>query len=57
MAQTHKGEVLFHQAIFSDARGVLLVTLEAPNTAQSLRIFEQFIKSVEVISESDALVE
>ena len=56
-AQTQEGDTLFYQAAFSDTRGILLATLEAPNTTHSLSIFEQFIKSVEVISQNEALIE
>lgn len=56
-AQTHDGGTLFYQAVFHDLRGVLLATFEAPNTARSIDTFEQFIKSVEVTSESETLVE
>ena len=57
LAQTHEGDTLFYQAVFRDPRGVLLATLETPNTTNAVNAFEQFIKSVAVISESEALVE
>jgi hypothetical protein len=57
LAQTQEGETLFYQAVYRDPRGVLLATLEAPNTATTTNVFEQFVKSVEVVSESEALVE
>jgi len=56
-AQTHEEDTLFYQAVCRDSRGVLLVTLEAPNTSHSQNVFEQFIRSVQIISESEALVE
>jgi hypothetical protein len=52
-AQTHEGDTLFYQVVFRDPRGVLLATLEAPNTTSAANGFEQFIKSVGVISESE----
>lgn len=56
-AQTQEGDTLFHQAVFRDPRGVLLVTLEAPNTANAVNEFEKFLKSVEIVSDGEALVE
>jgi len=49
-AQTHEGDTLFYQAVCCDPRGVLLVTLEAPNTQQSQTIFERFINSIKPAS-------
>ncbi len=57
LAQTQEGGTLFYQAVFRDPRGVLLATLETPNTASATNAFEQFVKSVEVVSESEALGE
>jgi hypothetical protein len=51
-AQTHDSSSMFYQAVFSGPRGIMLTSLEAPNTAALEAIFEQFIKSVRVISES-----
>lgn len=47
-AQTQEGDTLFHQALFRDPRGVLLATFEAPNSTNSVTLFEQFLMSVEV---------
>jgi hypothetical protein len=49
-AETLEGDTLFYQAVFRTARGVLLSTLEAPNTASVKRTFEEFVRSVEVIA-------
>jgi hypothetical protein len=51
LAETREGNTLFYQAIFRDARGILIATLEAPNTMASISAFEQFVKSVDLISE------
>jgi hypothetical protein len=56
-AQTHEGDTLFYQSVCRGPRGVLLATLEAPNTSHSQNIFDQFINSVAVISESEAFVD
>lgn len=48
LAHTQEGDALFYQAVFRDPRGVLLATLEAPNTQDSAKAFEQIICSVEV---------
>jgi len=56
-AQTRVGDVLFFQAVFPASRGFLLATYEGPNTERSVRLFEEFLKSVEVISEAETLVE
>ena len=56
-AQTHEGDALFYQAVCLYSRGVLLVTLEAPNTTPAQNVFQEFMKSVEVVSESEALIE
>lgn len=52
LAHTCEGDTLFYQAVFRDARGILIATLEAPNTAHSISAFERFVKSVNVISEN-----
>jgi len=52
LGQTCDGGTLFYQAVFRDPRGVLLASLEAPNTAASTKAFEEFIISVGVISET-----
>jgi hypothetical protein len=52
LAEAREGDALFYQGVFCDRRGVLLVSLEAPNTVESVKMFEQFLKSVEVASES-----
>jgi hypothetical protein len=52
LANTREGDTLFYQAVFRDARGILIATLEAPNTTHSINAFERFVKSVDVISES-----
>jgi hypothetical protein len=57
LAQTQEGDALFYQAVFRDARGVLLATLEGPNTASAANAFEQLVKSIEIIGETKALVE
>jgi hypothetical protein len=57
LAQTQEGGTLFYQTVFRDPRGVLLATLEAPDTASAADAFVQFVKSVEVVSESEAFVE
>lgn len=54
LARTQEADTIFYQAVFRDPRGVLLATLEAPNTASSTSAFEQFVKAVEVISEREA---
>lgn len=57
LAQTHEGDTLFHQAVFHDPRGVLLATLEAPDTANAANVFKEFVQSVEVISETERISE
>ena len=41
--------MLFYQMVCRDSRGVLLLTLEAPNTSHSQKLFEQFVNTVEVL--------
>ena len=50
LAKTYDDDTIFYQAVFRDSSGVLLATFEAPNTISSNSAFEQFVKSVEVIS-------
>ena len=57
LAQTLDGGMVFYQKVFHDPRGILLATFEGPNTANGTNAFEQFAKSVAVISDSEALVE
>ena len=56
-AQTNDGDTLFYQAVFRSPRGVMLATLEGPNTSGSVDAFDHFIRSVEVVSESEMLIE
>lgn len=51
-AQTLDSGSLFYQAVFSGPRGIMLTSLDGPNAAALEAIFEQFIKSVRVASES-----
>ena len=51
-ANTHAGDVLFYQAICESSRGILIATLEAPNTVLSQGIFRSLVESVAVVSES-----
>jgi len=57
LAETSEEDTLFYQAVFHDARGVLLATFESPNTMEAVNAFDQFIKSVGVMSESGTVVE
>jgi hypothetical protein len=53
LAQTQEGEILFYQVVVSDPRGVLVASLEAPNTPVAVDTFNQFIDSVKVVFENE----
>lgn len=57
LAQTQQGGSLFYQTVFRDPLGVLLATLEAPETASAVNAFEQFVKSVRIVTGKEASVE
>jgi len=45
-AQTKEGDVFFSQAVLTSPAGLLLVTFEAPKTAESLGFYRQFLGSI-----------
>ena len=45
-ALTHDASTMFAQAVVAGKRGVLLITLEAANTAQSESVYEQFFETI-----------
>lgn len=45
-AQTKAGDTMFAEAIATDESGLLLVTFEAPNKAESMTTYGRFLKSL-----------
>jgi hypothetical protein len=55
LAQTSQGDTVFYQSVIGHMRGVLLITFEAPRSAESDRVYREFLRSIEFVTNSEDL--